>query len=282
MVALVPGFGDTPSNGTPELPYKVEWVRVADRLIDSNYQRNLNQGLVNRISRDYKPHLDHPVVVSRRPNRIEAWVDGQHRGEAVAKFGQEYHLALVFEGLTQQEEAELHLEMNTQRLAPTTYDAWWSARFAGIDWALAIERAALANELELVKKSQGGHDRIPAIGACHAVFEHGAKDEDVLSGELLITSTLSVLRNAWYGQDLAFQGELIRGVGWFIAEDNPDIDRLIDRLSSFSSPADVKNKSVVAAAKAGQGKGGTSTKYTESVIRKIYRKHPLSAKTRAD
>src|SRR5215208_1658183 len=109
--------------GVPDLPYAIEWVKVSDRLIDSNYQRSLNMSQVNRIRRDYKSHLDHPVVVSRRSNGVEAWVDGQHRGRVAEERNQEFVLALVFEGLTPQEEAELHLEMNTQRLSPTPYDA---------------------------------------------------------------------------------------------------------------------------------------------------------------
>jgi hypothetical protein len=97
-------------------------VKCADLNIDPYYQRDLSRELVEKIKRNWDAAGAGYIVVNRRQNGSLYIVNGQHRVaarmELAVEAGDESGgeiVSQVFNGLTQQQEAQLRLIGNTKR-----------------------------------------------------------------------------------------------------------------------------------------------------------------------
>jgi hypothetical protein len=101
---------------------KIEMVACKDLHVDQVYQREVSRNLVEKIKADWDVAGAGFIVVSRRDNGDLYIVNGQHRVaarmelaiEAGDESGGEI-VAQVFDGLNQQQEAQLRLIGNTKR-----------------------------------------------------------------------------------------------------------------------------------------------------------------------
>lgn len=92
----------------------------------------------------YDPALAGYLLVSRREDGTLALIDGQHRKESAIRSGETEHLALVYDGLTREEEAHLFFQHNTSRVGMNALLKFNSAVEAGYPEQVEIRDIVLA------------------------------------------------------------------------------------------------------------------------------------------
>lgn len=250
-----------------DFPYHAAMLSVDDLLVDDRYQRPLNRQLHRLIASDFNPSLYLPLTVSERAHGEYAVVDGQNRLEGGRLRGFQSVPCLVFQGLTPEEEAVLFVETNRARKALRPYDQYHGALFANLPWALQLLEATEDTGFRIMAHGDAGPGGITAVVALRDVLAQG--------GPPLLTQMLQVVKAAWWAQDGATEGEILKGIAWFIdgQEGKVDLERLASNLDAYSSPENLKK--LVAKAKfeaGGSGQGGGSTGYWTQAVAKIYRK----------
>lgn len=100
-----------------EVTSHIQWVRLDQMKINPQAQRALNEAWANKLADEFNPDLMGFVHVSHR----DGWyyvIDGQHRVKAAIIFlgdSSQQVQCHVYEGLTNEQEAQLFLELNNTR-----------------------------------------------------------------------------------------------------------------------------------------------------------------------
>lgn len=236
-------------------PYRFQIVPIEHLIVDEAYQRPLG-GLVKEIADGYDPALVGAVVANRRREGQLALIDGQHRVAGLTGRGIEVVPAVVFEKLSRQQEAQLFADLQTKRRNITTLQRFKAQIAAGDKRAKVIRKVAEETGWEIGKQE---HNGLRAIAALESLHDRGP---DVLR------RTLHIAKQAWPAHDAkdAAHGSLLRGIGRFIVDHDPDDARLITRLTG-TTPQEVRFRADAAR----QGKGsGSATTYVSDVVLSIY------------
>lgn len=199
-------------------PSRLEWVKLGDLRVSERAQRGYDDEQAARMAANLDlAALGYPVV-SRRDGAC--WlVDGQHRVAAlrICGWGPEQRLECeVYEGLTEEEEAELFLKRD-QRRAISAYDKYRIAVVAGRPVETRIDE--VVTSVGLTVSRQRGPDHVLAVDALRRVYALG---EEVLVNVLVtLRETFGeYTANNLVGLSLVFnryQGRL-------------DVDQLRDKL----------------------------------------------------
>jgi hypothetical protein len=203
---------------------RLEWVRVSDLRISPRAQRDHSlrgaQKLIEEIAGDFDPDKFGTLTVSER-NGTYWVVDGGHRRTALSRMGYEDQMVQcwVYHGLSEQEEADLFLDLNNVRVV-SGMDKFKVAVIAGRDVEVDIDRIVKAAGLSIGGRSGTS---VRCIGALTRVYE--------ANGPQVLADTLCVLRDA-YGAP-GFASKVVEGVGMFIGSYTNRFDehRLKSRLS---------------------------------------------------
>lgn len=252
------GNGD---NGA--LPYRWAILRIEDLVVDETYQRDLKPSLVKEIREDFNPSLVGVVTANERKRGTVALIDGQHRTVGMAERGMEEVPAVVFEGLTRAEEAQLFSDLQTKRKGITSVEKF-KARLASNEKP--------AKEILRISEESGweiGGNQLRCIAELDKLYRRDGEG-------VILYRTLRSVKRAWPEavSKEAARGSVISGVGRFIAEQDPDDERLISRLAR-NRPADV----LARADDLRRGKGsGTATIFVTEVVTAIYTSRELKVK----
>jgi hypothetical protein len=126
---------------------RLEWVRIADLVIDDRYQRPLNRAnwaAIRAIAEDFLWARFAPVIVAPVAGGKLALIDGQHRSHAAAICGFETVPAMIVP-ISRAEQAAAFAGINGQVTRITLHHVYKAALAAGEMWAersqLAVERA---------------------------------------------------------------------------------------------------------------------------------------------
>jgi len=195
--------------------------------IDHAYQRDLSQGRVNKLVREFSPRLFGLLEVSDRgeghtPARY-AVVAGQHRLAAAIAHHDDPDVPLavrVHEGLTVADEAALmnELDRGARKLGP--YDRWKARRVAGDPVVAEIERIAATRNLRMIASPAPGG--IAATAAVEGLYRTGDTG--------LVDAVLLVLHGAWGDDQAAYTAPLLNAVGLLVHTHAERID--LDRLTA--------------------------------------------------
>jgi hypothetical protein len=204
---------------------KLELLAIEDLHFDKRYQRDLSADWVQRKGEEYEERKAGTIIVNQRKNG-ELWViDGQHRTGAAQASGRTHMLALVFDSLTDHEEAAMRVSYNDRR--PDNVQQRFKARlYAGDPTAKAIE--------EICSQFGTRINNAPQMGVginCVRTIEHLYERDD----GVLLTRVMDVMRRAWGDIGGRNAGTaMFRGLGWLLEtnSDQLDVNRLVDVMQS--------------------------------------------------
>jgi hypothetical protein len=162
-------------------------VLPIDNIFIPPYQRDLLDRWAEDLSTNWNSRLFRPLTVNRRQDGRYACIDGQHTLDGAMRRGHKTIPAIVYTGLSEEEEAGLFSDLNTQRRKPEAFDIWVADFAARRPWAVELHDMATAYDLRLGK---GGNDprALRAIGALRELIQKGHGDivDDALD---ILTST---------------------------------------------------------------------------------------------
>lgn len=201
-------------------------VVVTPRRIDLNFirlfsdaNRDVRQSHVNDIVRHFRPELVQVLTVNHRDGVLRL-IDGQHRYLALRELAIESALCVVFEELTDEQEADLFVALNRGRLAVNAWDLWKQELRAGHQDCIAIKRIVEQANFKIVRHSGANH--IHAIGALRRVWKLGGS-----RSAWLLTNTFRWISRMWLIDEHALDGAVIEGTAIFIVgyESDPNYDQ---------------------------------------------------------
>ena len=191
-------------------------VKIADLGIDMRYQRELKQSLVDRILADYDIVAADLITVSRRADGTLWIVNGQHRTAAAKLAGETEMLALIYDGLTLEEEADLRLKSNNRR-ADTPQERFYGQLTKGDEESLAIQQL-LAAVGSRVNRSPNQSSGVNCVSTLEYIYRKDAG--------LTLRSTLRLLFDAFGPiQGEIAQESVIHGTAWFIKQHGAEVSR---------------------------------------------------------
>jgi hypothetical protein len=193
-----------------------------------------------------------------RDGKMYSAIDGQHRYELMTRHGMTQWFAVVFTGLTVEEEAELFVRYQKERRNITPIQRFDAEVVAGKPGALALKQ--IVEDAGYALGPQEGAGSIKAVVALERIY-----NEDPAQ----LKQVLRLIQKTWDDLPYAQNEQMIKGV-WTFVKKEPELDeaRFIDRLSGVT-PMMIGSR----ADGLRQGRGLTSSKaglYTE-VIENAYR-----------
>lgn len=195
---------------------RFEKVRLADLTTDGRFNRPVDERWVNRLVADFDAWAIGALLLSRRPDGSLVILDGQHRAEALRRMGVPQNAkvvpALVYDGLSQGQEAHLFVGHNTTRIV-RPWDKYKALRVAGDPETVAIDKLVRSHGLSVSDGSKDGC--IGAVTALRNLYKLGEPEGQVL--EL----TLKALQTAWGDISDAYEARILKGVGRYFHE-HPD------------------------------------------------------------
>ena len=207
-------------------PSAISWLRLDELTIPHEYQKDLDPAWVRFLVGHFDDSRLLIIVVSRRPDGSLVVVDGQHRVFALRELGIQVVRAIVYEGLSPVEEANLFEDLNRNRKAPNVFDLF-RAKVAG-ERPDAIAITAIAAEFGYTFHRGGAvAHSIQAVGAVEAIYRQGGSD--------LLRSVLRVTSGPWAGSIEGVEGQMLRGIAMFLraymADPAFSFDHLMARLA---------------------------------------------------
>jgi hypothetical protein len=251
------------NGGGRDWPYRFELIPLDDLFVDPTYQRPLSS-FAERIKRDYNPAMVGTLVVSERNDRRRkaqyAVVDGQTRMYGMGANGEPVAPCLVYTDLSPAQEAKLFADLQTQRRGMATSLRFRAALVSGDEEAQTI--AAVARAVGMKIAGDGDLSGIKSIAAVEWLYRRDPT---------LLRRVLEIVSAAWPEgstvQDPRTRGEILRGVGRFILEHDPDDERLIERLSKVT-PTQLRHRAN--ALREGSGIGGSWDRYVREAMIGVY------------
>lgn len=198
------------------------WLPVARCSIDARYQRQIDgrrsQRMIALIADKFNWSAFQAIVVT---DALGGWliIDGQHRVEA-AKLRNFTHVpAIIVKALTPQQQAEIFVAANKNRVGMTSCALYHAAVMAGDQDALAVQKLCTAAGITIprypVMAARLKAGETLAIGALgNMIDEHG-------EGVALLAT--SVINTEWGNHQGALSASVLRAVAAVIgAADKPE------------------------------------------------------------
>lgn len=214
-----------------------DWVPVSTLFSDPRYQRPLDQRHVDRMAADFNPDALGVIYVSDRGNGTMAVMDGFHRVAVMRQLGWDDQKmpALVFVGLTLQEEAEIFTAMNKDRRQPSRIHLFRAQVAAGDPHAVALNEVLVECGVQVV--AGPGPRHLQAVGAVQKIVE--------IAGADIVRRAIKITTTAWSQHDDALAGPLLSGLALLIyAEGSIDDKAMIKQLADHT-PGMIMNKAKV-------------------------------------
>lgn len=203
-------------------------IRVEDLMISDAYQRTIVPARVNKIAKNLDQDAFGSLTVGERRDGTCWVVDGMQRLTAARKLGIGMVPCDVFPSDGQEHEARVFRLKNRERTNVSSVALFRAQLTEGDEQTLAI--AATVKSAGFRLGLDNHTNRWPYIRAVKALERSFQRVQGDGLGE-----ALSILNDAWPGEDAALQGDMIEGVCWFIKK-NPGFDRerLVSRLRTKS------------------------------------------------
>jgi hypothetical protein len=214
-----------------------DWVPVDALFSDPRYQRPLDQRHIDRMAAEFNPDALGVIYVSDRGNGTIAVMDGFHRVAVMRQLGWDDQKmpALVFTGLSVQEEAEIFTAMNKDRRQPSRIHLFRAQVAAGDKHAVALNEVLVECGVKVIAGPAPRH--LQAVGAVQKVIE--------IAGADIVRRAVKIATTAWSQHDDALAGPLLSGLALLIyAEADIDDKAMIRRLEDHT-PGMIMNKAKV-------------------------------------
>lgn len=251
-------------------PFRFDVIPIKQMIVDV-YQRPLTS-FVDKIVDEFDPALLGTVVLSQRSRGRSAeyaLVDGQTRAEGAKRVGVAALPAIVYEGLTLEQEAELFAKFQTERRRMHTVDLFRSQVVARLEPQTTVSKIATRMGFRMHEVASQSKENISAPMSLVWVYNSCTSGSRAHPNPKLLETTLEVIKEAWPNSPVeARSAQLIKGLGYFLhthdSEDKPiDIGRLIDRLGRVMPSELVKRATNF---REGRGASASSPKYMAEAI----------------
>lgn len=188
------------SSGTILLPvHKLKVTPTAQRVLTR---------MADEIAKNFNKNLFNPIIVSLRDG-VYYVIDGQHRLYAAKKlFGDDYLMECkVIEGLSQQEESKLFVQLNSLSKPLQYADKAKGLFFSNDDTMVNLSEICKRNGVELGiydDKRASADGRITAVKALVVTYNKIGKE--------LTERCIRLINDTWDGASAAFRQEIIKAV----------------------------------------------------------------------
>lgn len=237
-------------------------INVRDLML-GDYQRSIRTSWIKDKAQNFEAGLLGTITVSQRNGQYYI-VDGQHRTILARKNGMNELMALVYEGLKYEEEAELFYKLNTAINRATPLDAF-NAKVEARDKD-AVEIKNIVESVGFVVRGGSIKNYVSAIGEVQRIHKK--------YGAFHLSQLLSAIKQAWDGEPYSLNNYMLRGLSEFIKiyenEDDFSIKTLVNQLSK------VDPKRAVAEAKADL----TTDKRTVKMMNTLFKYYNKSLRTK--
>lgn len=232
-----------PNHNTP----KIELVNLKDLTVDLNSQQPLKPAKVKKMTATgFDPLLAGTLIVSRREDGTMVILDGQHRTAAALDAGIEQLPAMVFDGLTPEEEAAMFLGHN-EKSNPSAISKFRVAVNAGNELENKINDIIVRYGWKVIEGK--GKRPFRSVGAAYDIFCRRSafnRPNFRVDGAILFAETMQAITEAWDGDPKSTHASIVKAVGYFLQTYWKDVDLV--RLSR--QLATVKPESLIASIRA--------------------------------
>jgi hypothetical protein len=203
-------------------------IGVDELNISDAYQRTIVPGRVNRIAKNLDQDAFGSLTVGQRKEGSYWVVDGMQRLTAARKLGIAMVPCDVFESEGQEHEARVFRLKNRERTNVSSIALFRAQLTEGDEQSVQIAGIVKDAGFRLaIRDEKSGWPFIRAVKALERSFSRVGADG--------LSLGLSILSEAWPGEDHALQGDMIYGMCLFIHK-NPgfDVRRLVEKLKTKS------------------------------------------------
>ena len=220
--------------------YEYKKLNSNQLVSDKSYQRALDVKRVKKIVDDFNPKLVNPIKVSFRDGKYYVF-DGQHTLKALVLRNGNKDLPVeckIYQGLTQEQEAELFSEQNGLSKA--------------VDIAAKMRAKHLAGDKEIIELKQC----IDNLGILFDFSKNKASNKIICYNAVykiykkysvfFLTEVLQIILEAWNGDEDSLRKEIISGMSIFCNTYSGQYDRteLIKKLKKVSAAFILREGSV--------------------------------------
>lgn len=169
-----------------------QWIPLDKLDIDLNAQRNLMEGQVKKIMKDFTPSALGRIIVSKTTdkNGKHHIQDGQHRAEALKLLGFKEAPCVVVDAETIQKEAENFLLINLNSASVSALDKYRIGVSANVSEYLNIKECLDAVGLE----AGSGEKKVSAIASIGSYINAPSKEEARAKKRKTMITALEILK----------------------------------------------------------------------------------------
>lgn len=243
-----------------------EVVRLDDLTIDRRVQRKegTNEKRVHAIASKYNSGSVGTITVSRRKDGTTVILDGAHRCAASLQVGRKTIGAMVHEGLTLAQEAELFDQLNDFK-APSYISRTLASMVAGDPDANAIISTIRKHGWHI--SANGYPGSFCAIQAAERVYRTGVGALPAGEHQGLLDDTLTVITDAWHHDRDSVNQLMVQAVGQVLARFGDAVDR--NRLTTVLS-REMPTSLIARARTLQKSQGGTTVAALSKIIVTTY------------
>lgn len=224
-------------------PFDFEIIELKEIIVDDSYQRALKGHVIEGMERDgFMPMLAGVITCNRRTPKRLAVIDGQTRCEGAKRNGFKILPAIVFDGISVEQEADLFALIQMKRRNIGSHEKFKAAVRARHAGPVEIQKILTEFNLHIGSPNESNPNVISAPMSLEYVYGGAMKLRSRVNETphpKLLRDTLQVIRGAWPDNpSSARSAQIIKGIGFFLAQNqNIDLERLIDRLSKGTPSA---------------------------------------------
>lgn len=169
-----------------------QWIPLNELNIDIQAQRNLMEGQVKKIMKDFTPSAFGRIIVSKKTDKQGKHhiQDGQHRAEALRLLGFKEAPCVVVDSETIKHEAENFLLINLNSASVSALDKYRIGVSAGVPEYLNIKECLDAVGLE----AGNGEKRVSAVASISSYINAPSKEEARVKKRITMKNALEILK----------------------------------------------------------------------------------------
>lgn len=211
---------------------RVKRVKLSELTVDPRVQQPLREGKVREmLRRGYDPALVGTIVVSERTDGSKVVLDGQTRAETGRRSGASDILAIVWTGLTLEDEAFLFTYLN-KKSNPTAVATFLTRIVAGEVVPVGINDVLTRNGwyIGLGKTADG---RFAAVNAAERIYMGKGDFKTSIDSEDVFARAVETVTTAWGHDGCGVDAAILGGVAQFLIRywEEVEDDRLTRALA---------------------------------------------------
>lgn len=211
--------------------YKYGRINSSQIIADKAYQRPLDTKRVKKIVNDFNPKLVNPIKVSLRGGKYYVF-DGQHTLRALVLKNGGKDLAVeckIYEGLTQEQEADLFAEQNGISKAVGIADKMRAMYLSGNKDIKELKEGIDSIGIVFDFSKNKASNKIICYNAVYRIY----KKDSIYS----LMETLQIIIEAWNGHEDSLRKEIISGMHIFrkVYDGKYNREELVRKLTKVSA-----------------------------------------------